>query len=204
MFHGGVSYSTSLLAFSPVVCAACNTSIHASNSSAMGDAPEQRLFDIDLWFVGGVHFVIRFASFQVPYRMSWRQDLQKLMPFNRKLLWVQSGFAFLTIITFGTLRLALHTALLRGDRAALGLTCFIGIYYHADSCGCDLFFAHRLAQGNGICRGTRSPNLSLLVARGELCWAIRLARMAEGEWLIRISRWSADNPLRIKRNDRPW
>ena len=48
-----VSYSTSLLAFSPVVCAACNTSIHASNSSAMGDAPEQRLFDIDLWFVGG-------------------------------------------------------------------------------------------------------------------------------------------------------
>jgi hypothetical protein len=52
VFHGGVSYRTSLLAFSPVVCVACNTSIHAS-SRAMSSAPEQRLFDIDLWFVGG-------------------------------------------------------------------------------------------------------------------------------------------------------
>jgi hypothetical protein len=51
----------------------------------------QRLFDIDLWCVGAAHFVILLASFQVPYRLRWKQDLQQLMPFNRKLLWVQSA-----------------------------------------------------------------------------------------------------------------
>ncbi len=49
----------------------------------------QRLFDIDLWLAGGGHFLILFASFQVPYRLNWKQDLQQLVPFNRKLLWVQ-------------------------------------------------------------------------------------------------------------------
>ncbi len=34
---------------------------------------------------------------------------------------MQSGFTVLTIIAFGTLTLALHTELLQGDRAALGL-----------------------------------------------------------------------------------
>jgi alginate O-acetyltransferase complex protein AlgI len=108
----------------------------------MTDSLLQRLFDIDLWFVGAAHFVILFASFQVPYRLSWKQDLQKLMPFNRKLLWVQSGFTVLTIIAFGTLTLALHTELLRGDRAALGLACFIGIYWTTRILVDALYFSH--------------------------------------------------------------
>ena len=71
----------------------------------MTNALVRRLFDIDLWFVGAAHFVILLASFQVPYRLGWKQDLQQLMPFNRKLLWVQGGFTVLTIIAFGTLTL---------------------------------------------------------------------------------------------------
>ncbi len=38
-----------------------------------------RLFDIDLWLVGAAHFVILFASFQVPYRLRWKQDLRQLI-----------------------------------------------------------------------------------------------------------------------------
>jgi hypothetical protein len=91
----------------------------------------ERFFNLDLWFAGVGHFVILIASFQVPSRLRWKQDLAQLMPFNRKLLWVQSGFTVLTIIAFGTLTLALHAELLRGDRAALGLACFIGIYWTA-------------------------------------------------------------------------
>src|SRR6266487_3852290 len=125
-----------------MVCAACHTSIHASNSSAMTSALVERFFDFDLWLVGGAHFVILFASFQVPYRLSWKQDLQQLMPFNRKLLWVQSGFTVLTIIAFGTLTLGLHTELLRGDRAALGLACFIGIYWTTRILVDALYFSH--------------------------------------------------------------
>jgi hypothetical protein len=48
----------------------------------------------------------------------------------------------LTIIAFGTLTLALHTELLRGDRAALGLACFIGIYWTARILVDAIYFSH--------------------------------------------------------------
>ena len=108
----------------------------------MTNSVVQRLFDIDLWLVGAAHFVILFASFQVPYRLRWKQDLQQLIPFNRKLLWVQSGFTVLTIVAFGTLTLALHTELLRGDRAALGLALFIGIYWTTRILVDAIYFSH--------------------------------------------------------------
>jgi hypothetical protein len=93
--------------------------------------PAERLFDLILWLAGAGHFVILFASAQVPSRLRWKEDLAQLMPFNRKLLWVQSGFTVLTIIAFGTLTLVLHTELLRGDRAAMALACFVGSYWTA-------------------------------------------------------------------------
>jgi alginate O-acetyltransferase complex protein AlgI len=103
----------------------------------------ERLFDLILWLAGAGHFVILFASFQVPSRLHWKQDLAQLMPFNRKLLWVQSGFTVLTIIAFGTLTLALHGELLRGDRAALGLACFIGSYWTARILVDAFYFSHQ-------------------------------------------------------------
>jgi hypothetical protein len=108
----------------------------------MSDALVKRLFDIDLWLVGAAHFLILFASFQVPYRLEWKRDLQQLIPFNRKLLWVQGGFTVLTIIAFGTLTLALHAELLRGDRAALGLAAFIGIYWTTRIVVDAFYFSH--------------------------------------------------------------
>jgi hypothetical protein len=108
----------------------------------MTNALVQWLFDIDLWTVGVAHFLILFASFQVPHRLGWKKDLQQLMPFNRKLLWVQSGFTVLTIIAFGTLTLTLHAEMLRGDRAASALTCFIGIYWTARILVDAIYFSH--------------------------------------------------------------
>ncbi len=102
----------------------------------------ERFFDYDLWLAGAAHFVILFASFQVPYRLNWKKDLQQLMPFNRKLLWVQSGFTVLTIVAFGILTLVLHRELLRGDRAALGLASFIGLYWTTRILVDFLYFSH--------------------------------------------------------------
>jgi len=99
-------------------------------------------FDIDLWCAGAAHFVILIASFQVPYRLHWKEDLQSLMPFNRKLLWVQSGFTVLTIVAFGILTLVLHGELLRGDRAALGIAAFIGTYWTARIVIDAFYFSH--------------------------------------------------------------
>lgn len=101
----------------------------------------ERLFDHTLWLAGLGHFVILFASFQVPSRLRWKQDLSQLMPFNRKLLWVQSGFTVLTIIAFGILTLALHTEMLRGERSALGLMFFIASYWTARICVDAFYFS---------------------------------------------------------------
>jgi len=108
----------------------------------MTNAVAERLFGVDLWLAGLAHFLILFASFQVPYRLEWKTDLRQLIPFNRKLLWVQSGFTVLTIVAFGTLTLVLHQELLRGDRAALGLTCFIGVYWTTRIVVDALYFSH--------------------------------------------------------------
>lgn len=102
----------------------------------------ERFFDLDLWLVGAAHFLILIASFQVPHQLRWKQDLRQLMPLNRKLLWVQGGFTVLTIIAFGTLTLALHTQLLRGDRAALGLASFIGVYWMVRILVDAFYFSH--------------------------------------------------------------
>jgi hypothetical protein len=89
----------------------------------------EEIFSTALWLAGIGHFCVLIASFQVPGKLGWKEDLQKLSSFNRKLMWVHGGFAVLTIIAFGTLTLALHAEMLRGDRAALGLALFIGVYW---------------------------------------------------------------------------
>jgi RsiW-degrading membrane proteinase PrsW (M82 family) len=82
-----------------------------------------------LWLAGAGHFVLLIASFQVPYRLRWREDLAKLTSFNRKLMWVHGGFAVYTIVSFGVLTLLLHDELLSDQRAAVALSLFIGIYW---------------------------------------------------------------------------
>ena len=82
-----------------------------------------------LWLAAAGHFGVLIASFQVPHRLGWKDDLAKLTAFNRKLMWVHGGFAVYTIIAFGVMSLALHEEILRGDRAALALAFFIGLYW---------------------------------------------------------------------------
>jgi ABC-type nickel/cobalt efflux system permease component RcnA len=82
-----------------------------------------------LWLAGPGHFAILIASFQVPDRLEWKQDLGKLTSFNRKLMWVHGAFAVYTIISFGALTLLLHDEMLDGQRAAVALATFIGIYW---------------------------------------------------------------------------
>ena len=59
-----------------------------------------------LWLAGLGHFAVLGASFQVPARLGWRDELARLRPLNRKLMWTYGGFTVLTIVAFGTLTLA--------------------------------------------------------------------------------------------------
>jgi len=89
----------------------------------------EHLLSLALWLAGLGHFCVLLASIQVPARLGWKEDLSKLTRFNRKLMWVYSGFTVLTIAAFGTMTLVLHAELLRGDRAAIALAAFIAIYW---------------------------------------------------------------------------
>jgi hypothetical protein len=82
-----------------------------------------------LWLAAVGHFCVLIASFQVPSRLRWKEDLAKLMPFNRKLLWVHGGFAVYTILAFGVMSVVLHDEMIRGERGALVLATFIGVYW---------------------------------------------------------------------------
>jgi alginate O-acetyltransferase complex protein AlgI len=108
----------------------------------MNNSTWERFFDVVLWLAAAGHFVTLVASFQVPYRLRWKQDLAQLMPFNRKLMWVQSGFTVLTILAFGILTLALHGEMLRGDRAALALVCFIAAFWTMRILVDAFYYAH--------------------------------------------------------------
>ena len=102
----------------------------------------EKLFSLALWLAGPGHFCVLIASFQVPARLGWKRDLAKLTPFNRKLMWTYGGFTVLTILAFGTLTLALHNEMLRGDRGALGLAAFIGIFWAACVAVDAFYFRH--------------------------------------------------------------
>jgi len=132
----------------------------------------ERCFDVILWLAAAGHFVILFASAQVPSRLRWKQDLAQLMPFNRKLLWVQGGFTVLTIIAFGTLTLTLHREMLRGDRAALGIACFIGSYWTARILVDAFYFSHEdWPQGKEFVMG-HILLTSLFVALASSYWGL--------------------------------
>jgi len=89
----------------------------------------QEWMSLALWLAGAGHFVVLIASFQVPYRLGWKQELAKLTPFNRKLMWVHGAFAVYTIASFGALTLLFHNEMLRGRGSAAALAAFIGIYW---------------------------------------------------------------------------
>ena len=108
----------------------------------MNHAHWERIFDVALWLSAAGHFLTLAASFQVPYRLEWKRDLAQLMPFNRKLMWVQSGFTAMSIFAFGVLTLLLHREMLRGDRAALALVCYIAVFWTARIFVDALYYSH--------------------------------------------------------------
>jgi alginate O-acetyltransferase complex protein AlgI len=99
-------------------------------------------FSLALWLAAIGHFCLLAASFQVPYRLGWKEDLAKLTEFNRKLMWTYGGFTVLTIIAFGSLTFGLHEEFLRGDRAALALSTFIGAYWAVRIAVDFFYFGH--------------------------------------------------------------
>jgi hypothetical protein len=86
-------------------------------------------YDKGLWVMGGAHFLVLVASFQVPSKLKWREELPRLSSFNRKLMYAYGAFIVLTIVTFGVFTLAMHGELLAGSRAATFFAGFIAVFW---------------------------------------------------------------------------
>ena len=102
-----------------------------------------RLLNVALWLAGVGHFCVLGASVQVPARLNWKEDLPKLSVFNRKLMYVYSGYTVYTIASFGVLTLLLHHELLHGERAARALAVFIAVYWTARIAIDFLYYEHK-------------------------------------------------------------
>ncbi len=102
-----------------------------------------RFFDIALWLAGLGHFVPLIASAQLPTRLGWKTELPRMSTANRKLYLVAAGYIVFTYLAFGVLTLVLHRELLRGDRAALALAPFIGLYWLVRLLLEPFWFGHR-------------------------------------------------------------
>jgi hypothetical protein len=82
-----------------------------------------------LWSLPIMQLSVLMASYQVPKRLNWHEDLAQLTPFNRKLMWTYAIFIVTSVITFALLTLALHDSFIQGERAAAGLAFFMASFW---------------------------------------------------------------------------
>ena len=85
-----------------------------------------------LLLLGGVcHFGILTASALVPRVLQWRQELHKLQPLSRHLVWTHGIFIVLVIAAFGMISVAAAPDLAGGTRLARLVCGFISVFWLA-------------------------------------------------------------------------
>ncbi len=80
-----------------------------------------------LALAGGVDGL--FASALVPRVLDWRNDLARLNPLTRHIIWTHGAFVMLTIIAFGVVSLAIPGVLASGDPLARAVCGFIAAFW---------------------------------------------------------------------------
>lgn len=94
---------------------------------ALRDTPE--FWRLLLTFAAYGHFLVLAASFQVPHRLNWTEELQRLRPLNRKLLWTYGGYIASMILLWGLITLYLLPEMLAGEKGALVITAVIALFW---------------------------------------------------------------------------
>ena len=84
-----------------------------------------------LLFGGVCHFGILTASALVPRVLSWRDELRKLQPLCRHLVWTHGVFIVLVIAAFGLISVAAAADLAAGSRLARLVCGFIAAFWLA-------------------------------------------------------------------------
>jgi len=84
-----------------------------------------------LLFGGVCHFGILTASAMVPRVLAWRQELRKLCPLSRHLVWTHGVFIVLVIAAFGVISVVGAADLAGGSRLARLMCGFVAAFWLA-------------------------------------------------------------------------
>jgi hypothetical protein len=85
-----------------------------------------------LILIAGIcHFGILIASALTPKVLDWRNELRKLNPLSRHMIWTHGAFIVLTILAFGTISVSLPEQISAGTPLARAIAAFIGIFWLA-------------------------------------------------------------------------
>jgi alginate O-acetyltransferase complex protein AlgI len=98
--------------------------------------------------------IVPIASFQVPARLGWKQDIAKLTRFNQKIFWVYGFYILLSIVSFAVLTWRLHDEFLAGELAARWIAGFIAIFWSVRVLVDIFWYDHRdWPPGNALLAG---------------------------------------------------
>ena len=82
-----------------------------------------------IFIAGFGHFIILIASFQVPKKLNWKEELSKLVSFNRKIFWTYGGYIVFCIISFALVDIFNATAFLEPHSSSLAIALFIAVFW---------------------------------------------------------------------------
>lgn len=130
-----------------------------------------------LWVAGALQFLVLAASFQVPARLKWKEELPRLSRFNQKLMWTYGLFIVLCIVSFGALTLIFHDQFMAREPLALGMACFIAVFWLLRVIVDGFYFNHRdWPEGPQFVAGhalLTSLFVVLVLIYGSLLWPVR-------------------------------
>jgi len=120
------------------------------------------------------HVLVLIASFQVPSRLGWNDDIAKLTRFNQKIFWLYGLYILLCIVGFAVLTWRLHDDFLAGLPAARYLAGFIALFWTI-RVAADIFWydARDWPSGNGLVVG-HALLTSLFCSLASIYWVAAL------------------------------
>lgn len=102
----------------------------------------QSFFTSFLFLAGCGHFLVLVASFQVPHRLNWFEELPRLRPLNRKLLWTYGGYIASMILLWGVLTIYLTPEFIAGEKSAKALCAVIALFWWSRIVIDTFYFEH--------------------------------------------------------------
>lgn len=131
------------------------------------------LLTASLTAVAWGHFLVLVASFQVPHRLNWGEELKRLRPLNRKLLWTYGGYIATMIFLWGFLTLNLLPEFLAGEKSALALVGVIALFWWSRIVIDAFYFEHSdWPQGVEFVLGHTMLTSLFLTIAGTYTWLL--------------------------------